>query len=51
MPPRIWDTHGTSGNVCAGPVVSSTAPYPQELIESMEFRHVRTDSLINGGEE
>ena len=27
----IWDTHGFSGNVFAGPVVSSTAPYPQEL--------------------
>ena len=30
-PPCIWDTHGISGNVFAGPVVSSTAPYPQEL--------------------
>ena len=30
-PPSIWDTHGTSGNVFAGPVVSSTAPCPQEL--------------------
>ena len=29
--PSIWDTHGKSGNVFAGPVVSSTAPYPQEL--------------------
>ena len=29
--PSIWDTHCISGNVCAGPVVSSTAPYPQEL--------------------
>ena len=29
--PSIWDTHGMSGNVFAGPVVSSTAPYPQEL--------------------
>ena len=28
--PSIWDTHGFSGNVFAGPVVSSTAPYPQE---------------------
>ena len=27
---HIWDTHGKSGNVFAGPVVSS-APYPQEL--------------------
>ena len=30
-PPSIWDTHGKSRNVFAGPVVSSTAPYPQEL--------------------
>ena len=30
-PPSIWDTHGISGNVFAGPVVSSTAPYPQDL--------------------
>ena len=30
-PPSIGDTHGTSGNVFAIPVVSSTAPYPQEL--------------------
>ena len=30
-PPSIWDTHGISGNVFAGPVVSSTAPYSQEL--------------------
>ena len=30
-PPSIWDTHGMSGNVFAGPVVSSTAPYPQDL--------------------
>ena len=30
-PPSIWDTHGISGNVFAGPVVSSTAPYPEEL--------------------
>ena len=30
-PPSIWDTHGTSGNVFANPVASSTAPYPQEL--------------------
>ena len=25
-PPSIWDTHGISGNVFAGPAVSSTAP-------------------------
>ena len=30
-PPSIWDTHGISGNVFAGPVASSSAPYPQEL--------------------
>ena len=30
-PPSIWDTHGTSGNVFATPVASSSAPYPQEL--------------------
>ena len=29
-PPRIWDTHGISGNVCANPTASSSAPYPQE---------------------
>ena len=30
-PPNIWDTHGVSGNVFAGPVAFFTAPYPQEL--------------------
>ena len=30
-PPSIWDTHGTSGNVIAEPVASSSATYPQEL--------------------
>ena len=30
-PRSIWDTHGTSGNVFAEPVASSTAPYPQEF--------------------
>ena len=36
-PPSIWDTHCMSGNVFAGPVVSSSSvPYPQEL-NSMEF--------------
>ena len=30
-PPSIWDTHGTSGNVFANPITSSSAPYPQEL--------------------
>ena len=29
--PRIWDTHGISGNVFANPAASSSAPYPQEL--------------------
>ena len=30
-PPNIWDTSGTTGNVCAHPQASSSAPYPQEL--------------------
>ena len=30
-PPSILDTHGISGNVFEGTVVSSTALYPQEL--------------------
>ena len=30
-PPKIWDTHGISGNVFVNPVASSSAPYPQEL--------------------
>ena len=30
-PPRIWDTHGISGNVFANPPASSSAPYLQEL--------------------
>ena len=30
-PPSIWDTHGISGNICAYPAASSSAPYPQEL--------------------
>ena len=30
-PPSIWDTRGTSGNVFANPVASSSAPYSQEL--------------------
>ena len=45
-PPSIWDTHGKSGNVFA--VLYSTL---SEGIESMELRNIRTDSLINGGEE
>ena len=28
-PPRIWDTHGISGNVFANPTASSSTPYPQ----------------------
>ena len=28
--PRIWDTHGASGNVFENPTASSSAPYPQE---------------------
>ena len=27
-PPSIWDTHGISGNVFAGPTASSSTPYP-----------------------
>ena len=27
-PPSIWDTHGISGNVFAGPAASSSSPYP-----------------------
>ena len=30
-PRSIWDTRGKSGNVCANPDASSSAPYPQEL--------------------
>ena len=30
-PPRIWDTHGISGNVFVNPDASSSAPCPQEL--------------------
>ena len=28
-PPRIWDTHGISGNVFVAPPASSSSPYPQ----------------------
>ena len=28
-PPSFWDPHGTSGNVCANPLSSSSASYPQ----------------------
>ena len=46
-PPSIWDTHGISGNVfCkSSRVLFSTL---SAGIESMEFRHIRTNSLING---
>ena len=50
-PPSIWDTHGISGNVFANPVASSSAPYPQEGIESMEFQNRRAASLIHSGKE
>ena len=49
-PPRIWDTHGISWNVSAEPVASSTAHYPQ-VLNPWSFRHIRTDSLVIGGEE
>ena len=38
------------GKRFAGPIVSSTAPFPQEL-NPWRVRHIRTDSIINGGEE
>ena len=49
-PPSIWDTHGLSGNVfCkSSRVFFSTLPAG---IESMEFRYIQTNSLINCGEE
>ena len=31
--PSIWDTYGISGNVFVNPDASSSAPYPQELIQ------------------
>ena len=46
-PPSIWDTHGISGNVFAGPVCVFFSTLSAG-IESMEFRNIRTDSLING---
>ena len=45
-PPSFWDTHGTSGRSSCVFFSTSSAG-----IESMDFRHIRTDSLINGGEE
>ena len=49
-PPSIWDTHGKSGNVfCKSRcVIISTS---SAGVESMEFKSIRTDSLINGGGE
>ena len=49
-PPRIWDTHGISGNVfCRSSCVFfSTLP---ARIECMEFGKSRTDSLNDSGEE
>ena len=49
-PPSIWDTHGISGNVFC----RSSCVFHSTLsagTESMEFRNIRTDSLINSGEE
>ena len=48
-PPIIWDTHGTSGNVFAGPVVSSTAPYPQELNPWSESQTPALDQRCQSG--
>ena len=47
-PPSIWDTWYI-GKLFANPVASSSTL--SAGIESMEFRHIRTNSLINGGEE
>ena len=49
-PPSIWDTNGISGNVCANPTASSSAPYPQEL-NPWSSGKKRTDSLIHSGQE
>ena len=49
-PPRIWDTHGISGNVFC----KSNGVFFSTLsagVESMEFSYVGTNSLITGGEE
>ena len=48
--PSIWDTHGISGNVfCRSScVLFSTL---SAGIESMKFRNIRNDSLINSGKE
>ena len=49
-PPSIWDTHGKSGNVFAGPVVPSTALCPQELnpwssrVSEHTSQHVMSES-------
>ena len=47
--PSIWDTHGRSGNVFADPVASYSTL--SAGIQSMDFRNIRNDSLINSGEE
>ena len=49
-PPSIWVTHGISENVFANPVASLNSTLSAG-IESMEFRNIRIDSLLNGGEE
>ena len=49
-PPSIWDTYGITGNV----LCKSSCVFFSTLsagVESMEFSKIRTDSLINGGEE
>ena len=38
----IWDTHGTTANVCAKTDASSSAPYPQEL----NLRSSRTEESL-----
>ena len=50
-PPSIWDTHGISGNVFVNPDASSSAPYPQELIASMEFISRRAAPFVHSGEK
>ena len=47
-PPCIWDTHG---NVFANPHASSSAPYPQELNQSMGDNHSGTASYVYNGEK
>ena len=45
-PPSIWDTHGISGNVFANSDASSSAPYPQELIQWSSSIEERLHSSI-----